>query len=250
VDGEGNPVFTEGDVPTVVHEFCHSWANALVDAHMAELKGPGDRLWPAAKEAMGSQAYADITTTLYESLVRACVCRYVAAAGGAEAGRREAAEQVGRGFLWTRELSEALGEYERSRKDHPTLDTFMPRVAKVLDAFADDLAAREAKAPKVASLAPANGAADVDPATAAIVVTFDRPMRDGVWSVVGGGPRFPKIAGKPSYDAARRVLTIPVELQPSCSYEFWLNRGKYDSFRSADGVALRPVHVTFTTRAK
>jgi hypothetical protein len=250
VDGEGNPVYTEEDVPTVVHEFCHSWANALVDAHMAALKGPGDRAWPAMREAMGAQAYADVTTTLYESLVRACVCRYMVSAGGEEAGRREEAEQVGRGFLWTREISAALAEYERSRKEHPTLDSFMPRVAKVLDAFVDRLAALEEKAPKVVSLVPAAGAKDVDPATTAIVVTFDRPMRDGAWAVVGGGPNFPKVTGKPSYDAARKVLTIPVELQPSWSYELWLNRGKFDSFQSAEGVKLRPVHVTFATRAK
>jgi hypothetical protein len=250
VDGEGKPIFDEEDIPTVVHEFCHSWANALVDAHLAGLKGPGDRLWPALKEAMGAQAYADVTTTLYESLVRACVCRYMAATGGAEAGRREAEEQVGRGFLWTHEFSGALAEYEKSRKDHPTLESFMPRLVQVLEEFADGFAAREARAPKVVSIVPAIGATDVDPATTALVVTFDRPMRDGAWAVVGGGPHFPKITGKPSYDPARRILTIPVELQPSWSYDLWLNRGRFDSFQAADGTRLRPVHVTFTTRAK
>jgi hypothetical protein len=80
------------------------------------------------------------------------------------------------------------------------------------------------------------------------VVTFDRPMRDQAWAVVGGGPNFPKVTGPPSYDAARRVLTVPVELQPDWSYELWLNRGRFDSFQSEEGVKLPSVHVTFRTR--
>jgi hypothetical protein len=87
----------------------------------------------------------------------------------------------------------------------------------------------------------------VDPKTTAIVVTFDRPMRDQSFAVVGGGDHFPKTTGRPSYDQDCKVLTIPVELKPDWSYEFWLNRGKYDSFRSADGEMLQPVHVQFRT---
>jgi hypothetical protein len=173
-----------------------------------------------------------------------------AAAGGAAAAQREVAEQVGRSFLWTGDLADALAAYEADRASFPTLDKFMPRVAKAFADFAARLAEESARMPKVTHIEPANGAADVDPALTAIVVTFDRPMMDQCWAVVGGGPHYPKTTGRPSYDETRRVLTIPVALQPSWSYEFWLNRGKFDSFQSDDGVKLRSVHVTFTTRAK
>ena len=99
-------------------------------------------------------------------------------------------------------------------------------------------------------MTPVNGAEDVDPDLTELVVTFDRPMRDGAWAVVGGGPNFPKMTGQPSYDAARKVLTVPVELKPGWRYELWLNRGRYDSFQSAEGVKLQPVRVTFATGEK
>jgi len=46
------------------------------------------------------------------------------------------------------------------------------------------------------------------------------------------------------------VLTIPVRLKPAWSYRFWLNRGKYDSFQSREGVKLASVAVIFKTREK
>jgi hypothetical protein len=107
-----------------------------------------------------------------------------------------------------------------------------------------------AKTPKVVAMTPQNGQQDVDPATTELVVTFDRPMRDGSWAVVGGGEHYPETTGKPSYDASRKVLTLPIKLKADWSYELWLNHGKFDSFRSEEGVSLQPVRVTFKTRAK
>ncbi len=46
------------------------------------------------------------------------------------------------------------------------------------------------------------------------------------------------------------MLTIPVKLKPDWQYEFWLNRGKYDSFKSEDGEPLTSVDVRFKTRAQ
>ena len=60
-------------VPYVVHEFCHSYANALVDAHMERLQGPGDVLWGLVADAMRRQAYGSSGTMLRESLVRAAL---------------------------------------------------------------------------------------------------------------------------------------------------------------------------------
>ena len=79
------------------------------------------------------------------------------------------------------------------------------------------------------------------------MITFDRPMQGGM-AVVGGGEHFPELAGKAAWDRTRQVFTMPVKLKPAWDYELWLNRGKFDSFRSADGTPLQSVHVTFRTR--
>ncbi len=247
-DASGDASFRDDVVPIVVHEFCHSYCNAIVDAHAEDFARPAADVWPLVSDAMASQAYGDAKTMMRESLVRACVVHYRAANDGAEAAARETEEQRQRSFLWTGDLATALTRYEGDRARYPTLDAFMPELAKAFAESAARAVAAAAAAPKVVRLVPENGAKDVDPALRAIVVTFDRPMLDKAWAVVGGGPRFPKLAGPPSYDATRKVLTIPVELQPGTAYELWLNRGQYDSFQSEGGVKLASVHVTFETR--
>ncbi|HZN37469.1 MAG TPA: DUF4932 domain-containing protein [Planctomycetota bacterium] len=252
VDEEGRPMFGRMVVPTLVHEYCHSYCNPIVDEHLAAMKEAGDKLFEMTAEAMRSQAYSNGRTVLCESLVRACVVRYRAVAEGDKAADEEIAEQKRNSFHWTGELAELLAtDYEKNRKDFPTLHEFGPGLAAFFRDQVSKVEALLAKAPKVVSMTPANGQQDVDPATTALVVTFDRPMKDGSWAVVGGGDNYPGTKGKPpSYDDSRKVLTVPIKLKPDWSYELWLNHGKFDTFRSEDGTPLQPVHVTFKTRAK
>lgn len=251
-DDEGIPVFDAGIAGTVVHELCHSYTNALVDKHAEALRAPGQKIFAQCADVMRRQAYGTWKTLMYESLVRATVVRHFHATDGPAAARQEIQRQQGKGFEWIGELSELMAEYEADRTRYRNFDAFMPRVVaffnQYAETYAEKKAAAAARAPKVVSMTPANGATDVDPGLAEIVITFDRPMMDQMWSVVGGGPHFPEITGQVHYDAARRVFTMPVRLKPDWSYEFWLNRGRFNTFRSADGVPLEPVHVTFETR--
>ena len=187
---------------------------------------------------------------MYESLVRACTVRYVLAADGAEAAARETRSHERRGFAWTSRLAQLLGEYETDRKTHPTLEVFMPRVVAFFERVADEIEKRTAKAPRVLAMHPANGASDVDPNLTKITVTFDRPMRDRAWSVVGGGANFPEVTGKPSYDAERKKFTLPVRLKPNWTYRFGLNSERHKTFQSAEGVPLVPIAVSFRTRGE
>jgi hypothetical protein len=247
LDETGTPRFDKSVMPTVVHEFCHSYCNPLVDAHAEALEPIGERLWPAVAERMRRQAYAGWKTMLYESLVRASVIRYLAAVEGEAGMRAQADADKQLGFLWIEELAASLAGYEKQREAYPTLEAYLPRIQKTLVAFAGELDRMKNERPKVLTMTPAPGAKDVDPGLEHIVVVFDRPMRDGGWAFVGGGPTFPEVAGQPSYDAARTTLTLPIRLKPEWRYEFWLNRGKFNGFQSEQGVPLESVHVTFQT---
>jgi hypothetical protein len=249
-DAQGRPDYDKSNVPTLIHEFCHSYCNPVVDAHAKDLLPAGEKIFPFVEAAMREQAYANARTLLCESLVRACCVRYADAVEGQAAAKQAVAYEHRRSFLWTGELAQLLEDYEKDREKYPTLDSFAPRLAQFFTDYVPRLVAAMAKKPKVVAMTPANGQQDVDPALKALVITFDRPMQDGMWAVVGGGEHFPKTTGKPSYDKARKVLTVPVELKPDWDYELWLNRGKYDSFRSEDGEVLASVKVTFKTRAK
>ena len=249
-DDDGIPVINDEIVSTVVHELCHSYTNAIVDRHADELRPAGERIFPHCADIMKRQAYGDWKTMMYESLVRVCVVRYLHATDGPAAARKAIKQEHDRGFTWIGDLSMLLEEYEAGRERYQTFDAFMPHVVNMFNTFAADYDKRIEQAPKVVSMIPPNGATDVDPSLTRIVVTFDQPMQDGMWAVVGGGPHFPELAGDVSYDKDCKVFTIPVRLKPDWSYEFWLNRGRFDTFRSKAGVRLESVAVTFKTRAR
>jgi hypothetical protein len=138
-DARGEAVFGRAVMPTVIHEFCHSYANPLVDAHMEELKEAGEKLYRWRKPLMDAQAYRAGSTVLRESLVRACVVRYRYAAEGAPAGIAEVLEQQQRGFSSVIPLSALLAEYEQQREEHPTLESFMPRIVALLNEQANSV---------------------------------------------------------------------------------------------------------------
>lgn len=246
IDQKGLPFFDSSVLSMVVHEFCHSYINSLVDKHESFFKKPGKTIYPYVAAAMKRQNYPDWKIMIYESLVRACVVRYMRAVNGAEAAKKQMLQEIENKFPWIERLSDLLGKYETQRKEYPTFESFLPEIAAFFEKYAADLE----KAPKVVAVIPANGAADVDPNLQFIIINFDRPMRDLSWSVVGGGEHFPQITGKPFYHSERMILSVPVKLKPAWQYEFWLNSERYLGFKSAEGVPLVPVRVWFKTRSK
>ena len=127
-DEQGLPQFTRDMLPIVVHEFCHSYANPLIERHLGKLKASGDALFEHVAERMRSQAYGSGHTLLCESLVRVCVVRYVRQYEGEEAAWRAIQTEKRNGFLWMPEMSDLLGEYEAHRERYPTLEDFSPRL--------------------------------------------------------------------------------------------------------------------------
>jgi hypothetical protein len=251
VDDEGMPTFTEGMLRTVIHEFCHSYTNAIVDRHEAQFAPAGKRIFPHVEAAMRRQAYGQWKTMIYESMVRACVIRYIRKHRGSMAAWWAIREEKARHFRWIKELSDLLGEYESGRDEYPTLDAFCPRIVEFFnqyaERYADEEAALEAKRPKVVSVTPADGDTAVDPKLGEIRVVFDRPMKDQCWSLVGGGPHFPETVARARYDETRTVWTVPIKLKPDWTYRFRLNSDRFQAFRSEEGVLLAPVKVEFKT---
>ncbi|MFG0275957.1 MAG: Ig-like domain-containing protein [Phycisphaerales bacterium] len=103
-------------------------------------------------------------------------------------------------------------------------------------------------APTIESIIPANGAADVDPATTELVVVFSEPMQDAYSMVlVESREKFPPVSAV-RWNADRTALTATITLEPGREYAFGLNAPGFMSFRSERGAAQRPVEVRFRTR--
>lgn len=226
-DAKGEPTFGGGVLQTVVHEFCHSYTNAIIDRHEAELKSAGEALYAPVASAMERQAYGGWKTMMYESLVRACTLRYIRRHQGPMAAWWKSQEEQGRQFRWVGDLSKFLDEYESHRDRYPTLESFAPRIVAFFEERAKQPPQRTGGdatgAPRAISVTPSDGARDVDPGLTQIRVVFDQAMKDGSWSLVGDALELPKVAGKPSYDATKTVWTVPIRLEPESSYRFQLN---------------------------
>ncbi len=141
-DAWGVPEFSPDTLGTVAHEYCHAFANPLVEAFADALEPACSRAYPFVAQAMERQAYGNWRTMMAESLVRASCTRFWPAGPEREAAIRHETEQ--RGFPWTRDLSDALGRYEEERERTPRLADFMPRLVAVMERWPARLEARAA----------------------------------------------------------------------------------------------------------
>jgi hypothetical protein len=247
-DAEGIPVFGDGDVSTIAHEFCHSYTNVFVDKYAEQLQPSGKKIFRHCRQVMKRMAYGNWQTMYRESLVRATVVRFLLATDGEKAAQAESRDNERRGFRWVGKLAEVLGEYESQRDRYPTFDAFMPRIVDFFNSYAKEYKGQMARAPKVVKTIPPNGATDVDPGLTEIKVFFDRPMKDKSWAVVGGGPHFPEGVSDSWYDDEHKIFSMRVRLKPGWSYQFWLNHQEHSAFQSKEGIPLEPVEVNFETR--
>ncbi len=104
------------------------------------------------------------------------------------------------------------------------------------------------EAPKVVETSPKTGDQQVDPALKELRVVFDGPMnREGGYSVVGGGERFPTIVGKPRWIDDRTFL-CRIRLKPDHDYQLGINGGRFLNFRGAQGESSVPYPIRFHTR--
>ncbi len=246
VDAQDQPAFGPRVLPTLVHEFTHSYTNPLIDRFEAQLRPAGVKLFAPVATAMSRQAYGTWTTMLRETLVRACTLRYVSRHQGPVAATAQSLEELARGFSSVPPLANLLATYEDQRQQYPTLEAFMPRIIELIDEQAANLP-DAADTPQVVSTTPANGDRTVDPALVQIRVVFDRPMKDQSWSLVGGLPTLPQVTGKPSYNPARTTWTVPVHLEPGTDYQFQLNSDRFQGFQTEQGIPLPPLTIGFRT---
>ncbi len=132
-DSAGNPVFTDDAVPTIVHEFSHSYVNPVVSRHNAAFARPMTAIFAWAGAEMRRHAYGSWEIVLDESLVRAAVIRYLARHEGPTAAERQVRNEIERGFVWMDGLARLMAEYEAERDRYPTFESYLPRVATWFD---------------------------------------------------------------------------------------------------------------------
>jgi hypothetical protein len=143
------PAFHEAQLPTLVHEFLHSYANPWVERHLPELQAAGEALNASVAQLMRRQAYGKGETVLKESLVRAFTSRYFRDHGDAKTAEAEERRDEERGFYWVKPLVQLLGEYWNQRERFRDLEAFSPRLVEAYQGWAaraEELSAETVKA--------------------------------------------------------------------------------------------------------
>jgi hypothetical protein len=251
-DSAGFPSYDDRVVPTIVHEFGHSFVNPVMDAQQPAMAAAGPRILEAVGDLMRPQAYGQWGTVINETVVRAATARYTLAHRERRIAESAVLAEQARGFIWMDEVVARFDEYEADRARYPDLAAFAPRLAAYFDSLGERAAdlrrAYDARRPRVVSVTPAVDAADVDTATTAVVVRFDRPMRRSHSAVRVNTALFPSVTAV-EWDSSGTVWTLRVRLERGRSYGFTLNSATGGNFLSAEGVALAPYAVRFRTRA-
>lgn len=252
-DDAGLPIYSERILPTIIHEFSHSFINHLFFAHEKELKTAGEKIYAPVAEKAKLLGYGNWESIVIESLVRAAVIRYrLEHEANPEAAFSQITTERNNGFLWMEEVVTLLGAYENSRENYPTFSSLFP----LLVGYLNDLSKRverEAKifgqmSPRVVSMSPfANQSQDVNPNITQLTLTFDKPLDTEARYSINRGSRgeahYPiiKVIG---FNETGTALTVEVKLKPDWEYEFLLTGA---AFRTKDGYPLQSYAVKFKT---
>ena len=135
-DDKGRPRFLRSVMPTVVHEFAHSYVNPAVSARAKDFEPAGKVIFPQVQKAMSRQAYGNWQTVVIESVVRAAVVLYRSTNEGITASANEIRDQQDLGFIWCGDLVRLLADYQGHRDKYPAFDAFMPRIVQFFDQYA------------------------------------------------------------------------------------------------------------------
>lgn len=257
-DDSGNPTYSAGYLPTLIHEFNHSFVNPVIEQRQQEFAFADQAYRPVASQ-MQAMAYGNSKVMVEESLVRGAVILYF------ESTKHDAAEiknmiinEQANGFVWMDELSDLLRLFSSERTRYPTFSSFVPAIIEFYRSLGtritDKIASFDKQCVHVTGMEPfPNHSANVESHTKEIVVTFDKPLnpeggpRHHGYSINSGpeGEEHFPIKGVPEFLPGNRSIKLPIELKPDWTYSFVLTPL---AFGSPEGYPLVSYTVAFKTK--
>jgi Domain of unknown function (DUF4932) len=232
MNDKGIPVFYEEEqIPTIIHEFCHSFINPLMEENFNTMSFAGNELFEFTQKEMNRLAYGDSKTLLNESLVRACVIKYMQ-----EHQYNDSEISIAKisnkkiGFYWISELVKIFDHYQLNREKYITMQDFIPSLKEFFITASNNK--EELKSnfqlnkANVISSSPKLNEQNVSPEIDKISFTFDSELIKGYYGI---GPtrnqkeEFPEYPNKDSlfvFSDNNRTITInSVKLKPNTEYK-------------------------------
>jgi len=257
-DDSGTPTYSTDYLPTIIHEFNHSFVNPAFAKHTSEFAS-ARQVFERVADKMRAQAYGNSDTMVIESLVRAAVIGYLESGGheSREVRYRIRGEQL-TGFVWMDELVDLLHQYSSQRSHYRTFESFIPVVAQFYRSLApritETISSFHQRCVHVTGMQPfPNHTPSADPGTKELVITFDKPLdpeagprHHGVSIDFGpDGEAHSPISGKPEFLPGNHSIKLPVVLKRDWNYSFVLTPL---AFASQDGYPLESYTVAFKTK--
>ncbi len=252
-DGNGAPIFSsDANLPTLIHEFNHSFINYLTEIYKLSLVQSGEIIYQNQSAKMKRQAYGEWKTMISESMVRAAVIRYLMGhSADSLVIDKELKQQLANGFVWMKDLVDVFGQFEAQRLTYPTLESYMPKIVNFYDSIApkikeyDDAYLRQCA--KVISTQPFNnGDTTVNPSTKEILFNFDKRL-DGVRYFFGPGQNENLHYPKPIsfiFSNDNKTIIMKVELNPNTEYQINVYGSR---MRTYDGYSVQNYPLNFKT---
>ncbi len=135
-DPANTVMFLPQQVEIVVHEFCHSFTNPIVDKYMAQMQPAGEQLFAAHGAALRMRGYQNWDAVLYETAVRACVASFLRQSiADTRFTEYHLQGEARRGFVWIEDMGNFLKKYESNWDKYPTFESFFPEFVKFLNDY-------------------------------------------------------------------------------------------------------------------
>jgi len=139
-DPSNTIIFLPQQIGLVAHEFCHSFANPVVEKYMEQLRPAGKKLFAIHGPAMRMRGYQKLESVMYETSVRACVMSFVRHSFEPMYLDYFLKDEVKAGFVWTEDAGNFLKTYESNRDKYPTFESFFPEFVDFLNEYSKNAA--------------------------------------------------------------------------------------------------------------
>ncbi len=232
-DSLGLPIYnTEKYLPTLIHEFSHSFVNHNIEKHKDKLASSGVVIYEPIKEMLQKQAYSNWETMYFEAVVRASVVKYLKDHNYDKAYiDKQLTSEINRGFIWTDSLVEELERYSNNREKYPTFNSFMPEIVKLFDYTAQNIEKIykniDERRPSILEIKPFNnGSKDVSSLITKIEIVFNHEIKiynkEKLILKNSNNYELPVI-NNISVSNNNKLLTLEVDLKPNKEYQIILN---------------------------
>ena len=137
-NAQGDAVFDPRLLLLAAHEFCHSFANPVVNEHMERLQSAAEKFYAAHATRMRNIGYQSWQSVMYETVVRACVAsftRRVVEPQQPGLYHLYLQREAGFGFTWIEEMDALLRMYEANRAQYPTFGSFFHHIVTFLNDY-------------------------------------------------------------------------------------------------------------------